>query len=282
MTRSNVKVSWYSTFAFREFRAGLTRLSRVYWTHQLGADLLEQAVRAHKGKAGSISAELGSVTKRMLHLSAADMQAWLPECSSLSRVHMLVVCSAILEAYVNTAAFLHVAKSHLVVPGSAGPIELTRVGDEIVRPIRGRSALSASLDYAPHLFGVNLGAHRGVWDVGYKIRCAIAHNGGVVDKKAQNNWPKPKPAIGEAIKLTWDQLRKYMDAADQIATTIDNVVASGFSRGLEGWQILRDLRDEQKCPPQTNVWKCLHDDYGISRLSEDVKKMIINDIYGRR
>lgn len=219
-----------------------------------------------------------SFSPAMLPLNPDGLKAWLPDHLDLTRVHLLVVCAASLEAYINAAAFLHIAKTHLDTVAK-GPLALTRVGQAIADPIQKSSSLDSKLDYAPHLFGVDIAKHVATWKRGYQIRCAVAHNGGLVDKKTHTRMPAPKPPIGTTLKMSWGQLRGYMQAADEIASIVDIAVSDATARGLEAWLVLREVRESSSLPARSGVWSYLHNEYGIRGIPKAMKERIVRDLF---
>jgi len=81
-------------------------------------------------------------------------------------------------------------------------------------PILGKSSIPESLKYTENLFGVEFGSRKEIWRKPYKLRCVVAHNGGVVMPKTLRQIPDLSIREFEMMGISWNELRKAMNAAD--------------------------------------------------------------------
>lgn len=110
--------------------------------------------------------------------------------------------------------------------------KLSDVGQALIAPAM-KSSLDPVLKYVSSLMGLDFGKFLGVVAEAYQIRCAVAHNGGVVDPETAQKLPKLKKRLGERILLTWDDLQAYLNGIDSIACQIDQVIPEKKLNGIE-------------------------------------------------
>lgn len=261
----NTIESWTSTLAFRRFRKKLNDLSRVYWTHQIGAEtILNQISTANPND--YIVDTLGcSFDRRMHPKKNSETIDWIPQYLERNRLHILIITSAALEAYLKDITFNYIAsKGYVRTPSSSSDLlKLTEVGDAMGSPILNKSSIPEPLKFAEKLFDIDYGNRKSIWNRSYKIRCVAAHNGGMVMPETLSQIPDLSIPEFEMIGLTWDELRKSMNAADEIVTLTDNKIASYTITVIEAEQILRTLKKKGRLPLRKNLWAFMHDEFSI-------------------
>jgi hypothetical protein len=132
------------------------------------------------------------------------------------------------------------------------------VGQALGAPILQRDSLPEPLKYGEQLFGVQYGKYRTLWQRSYKLRCALAHAGGVVTARTKRDLPNLKAPLGSILELSWADLKESLDAADQVATITDKAVSTYKLRLLEADRELRDLSEAGQLPARASLWSELH------------------------
>src|SRR5262249_37511144 len=160
----------------------------------------------------------------------------LEERAGVGRLHLLMVASANLESFLQDAVRLHIgALGH-----ARAAFRLDAVGDAMARPVVGSSTVPDMLKYTEGLLGLDLSAHRERWREGYRLRCAAAHNGGVVTTRVQRELPTLELELGAQLVLDWPELLGFLRSADEAAASIDRRVASPEARALEARWLLEE------------------------------------------
>lgn len=274
---AGTRTHWEPSLAFRRFRRQHTELSRVYWTLQLGVDSLDYGAATAAPGAAAVATLHGTFGNGMLPMSIAELRAWLSPVMGRSRLHLLVVCAASLEAYLKDITFLHIgAMGHL-----ATGLKLDDVGRALGAPILERDSLPEPLKYAEVLFGVSYGPHRAILHRAYKLRCALAHAGGVVTARTKRDIPELKAGIGTVLELSWPELREALAAADQIATVTDMATSTYRLRLIEAERELDELAKGGKLPPRLKLWSELHAKLSIHGLRRADKQALEDRYYSR-
>lgn len=266
---------WDSTLCFRRFRAKLTELSRVHWTHTLGADVIRNSIAGLPPDARALATMPISFKRNMLPLSVTEMSTWIDEYLGRARLHLLLVCAASLEEYVKDITLVYLLakgyrKSHT---------ELNAMGVALGSPILSKQSLPEPVKYAEHLFGVTYGSALVTWHRSYKLRCALAHNGGVVTARTLRDIPDIGIPMGQPIVLTWDELFSSLSAADEIATITDKKIASRDVKRVEIAKELSYLRDIKQLPSRSAVWKYLHEEFGLSKTKRAFREFVESEFY---
>jgi len=186
----------------------------------------------------------------MLPDTCAELLSHLEERQAIQRLHLLVICSANLEAYVKDVTELLVgAMGHIDSEG-----DLTAVGKALARPILQSNTLTDILGYAEHLYQISLEPHLGNWKRAYKLRCAAAHNGGRVTPRTLREIPDIGLPLGAIITLDWPTLKQYLDGADEIAALIDRTAAKENVLSFELQCFVRDWKKIGLVPDRKAFW----------------------------
>jgi hypothetical protein len=267
---------WISTLCFRQFRDKHTALSRLYWTYILGIDAIRQLLDSAPATAFAAEVVQASFKRGMLPETVHELvEHHLEERCGIERVHLLAVCSANLEAYLQEAAKLYVAGLGHV----KGIGKLTAVGDALARPVLNSSTVPNMISYIQELLRLDLGHELGLWRNAYKLRCAAVHNGGFVTPRVLKEVPDIGLAIGARITVAWGTLKDFLNGADQVALKVDRVIASHEVRAIEVEWLLHDLRSVEGLPPPTKVWQMLSQRWGIEQIPNVYKRRIIQSVY---
>lgn len=251
---------WKSTYCFRQFRKKHTVLSDIYWMSQLGNQAtlkLVDGISESQFVADIVASP--AVPRGKFPLKIKEFRERLGLHEGIHRLHLLVVCSANFESYLQDAVRLRV--------GSLGyaskAFTLNSVGSAMAKPVINSSTVPDMLEYIEKLLSLQFGDARSLWKKAYKLRCAAAHNGGVATSKTRRDIPSLGLSDGAPISLSWPELMSYLDAADRIATAVDMSISTPAVRDLEGRWILDELKAQKALPPFASVWQFMHDEYRI-------------------
>jgi len=216
-----------------------------------------------------------SFARAMLPYSVQQFAEATDEMLSRSRIHLLVVCAANLEAYLKEITLVSlISRGH-----ASSHTTLDAVGQALGNPILGRDSLLDPLKYAEKLFEVDLGEPIGKWGRLYKLRCAVAHNGGVVTARTLKEIPSLRLPLESLLGITWPELFAALESADQIVGEIDSKVRSPALKRAELAKELAYLKEAKKLPPRADVWKYLHDEFGMSGTKSKFRDFVENEFY---
>jgi hypothetical protein len=144
---------------------------------------------AGKSPTASAVTEIGASFKRnLLPERIDDFINKSDERAGLNRLHLLVICSANLESYLQDAITLYVGG----LGYAKGPRKLNDVGEAIAAPVIKSSTVPSMMKYIQELLCLTFGQHLTRWQKGYKLRCGAAHNGGIVTSKVLRDIPDIK------------------------------------------------------------------------------------------
>jgi len=236
-------MTWFPSLCFRRFREKHTELSKIYWTHELGVENLKNTLRNSNkddqvvNAAGVVAFPIG-----MFPYTVEQTLGWLEIYLNRARLHLLVICSANLEAYLQDVTALYLLSKGYGINFA----ELSDVGEALGAPILKKDSLPEPLKYAQKLFDVDYGQHLSDWNRAYKLRCAAAHNGGIVEPRTIKEIPDIGIDIGKMIGITWEELRPLLASAEQIATITDQKISSYELLKVEVIKLLTDLKENNQ------------------------------------
>jgi hypothetical protein len=213
-------------------------------------------------------------TRLMIPESVEELLANIDERTGIERLHWLSVCSANLESYLQDSIRLYVAN----LGYAKAPRKLSPVGDALAKPVINSSTVPDMIDYVQDLLDVDLAADLTKWKRAYKLRCAAVHNGGFVTPKVLKDIPDIRIPLGKRITMTWDDLKRYLEAADCIATCVDKKVSSINSRCTEVEWLLAEMKQNGKLPPKQKVWTELGTQWSII-MNKAQKVRVLKTIY---
>lgn len=263
--------SWHPTLTFQRFKKKHYELNRLYWTQQLGQMALLDKLRGANDQALTIS-EVAPDLHSTKHMhTVAETRQWSEEYISRSRLHLLVICSANLESYLQDITFWYVyGLGHVDLK----KYDLNIIGKALAQPILGKASLPEPLKYAQELFKLDFGEDLLVWQKAYKLRCAAAHNGGIVTAKTIRDIPSLSQELNTSIGLDWCEFKTALSAAEAIAKKIDKRVSCLSLRIEEVKHELLQLKAIKRLPDKVNLWSYVHENYGLKGLSSTTKKSL--------
>jgi hypothetical protein len=266
-----------SSLCFRRFRKKHTELSRLYWWYVLSQDAALKILAGGAPTDYAVDIIGASFKRGMLSVTAQEFTDTAEQMLSRSRLHLLVVCSANVEAYLKEITFAFLAsKGH-----TKSYLKLDAIGEALGSPILDRASLPDPLEYAEKLFDVTLGKARSDWNHFYKLRCALAHNGGVVSARTLREVPSLKLPLNSLIGLSWTELFSALEAADKIVETIDNKLRSKELKRSEIAKELAYLKEAKQLPQKNDVWKFLHEQFGLTQTKQPFKSFVYSEFYGK-
>ena len=267
-----------TTLCFRNFLNKHSELSRIYWTHLMSSEHLRNSIVAAPPKEFTASYLNSSFPSFMHPQTIEETLSWLNTYMDRSRLHILVVCSANLEAYLKEITRLFLLSSgHR--KSSTEPFTLNSIGKALGAQILEKSSLPEPLKYAQDLFSLSLKNELPLWNTAYKLRCAAAHNGGVVDEKTKRELANLNLTIGDQISLDWEDLKSYLKCAHDIAKKIDSKLQSYEIKILESEKILNEGKITKKLPNRKSIWTYLHENFSINGIRNCDKEDIEHRLY---
>jgi len=244
-----------TTLIFRLFRQKNAALSRQYWTSEAGRHSIRTALAGAKATDRAVEAMAVTFETRHLDDTVEDLLARLDEHAGTERLHLLVICSANLESFLQDAVALYVAQKGYCTTDR----QLDVVGHAMASPVVDRSTVPDMLEYTEQLLGLNFGADLTKWRRAYKLRCSAAHEGGFMSADTAKKLGASRHVIGALINVSWDELKSFMVAAHSIANAIDKKIATGPLREFEVAWTLAQWKRDQTLPSREEVWNVLHE-----------------------
>lgn len=265
-----------STISFRRFRSKNSELSRLYWFHALNSEIgLEKAQSLKQGEAIAPQITTG-LTAKMFALTTAEYIAISAEMHNRMRLQLLLICSANLESYLNDIAFAYIAS----LGHTSSPIKLNEIGEALGRPILDVASVPRPLAYAEKLFGVDLGTLLAQWKNFYKLRCVVAHSGGVMTARSKKDLSQMStPPLNAHLGLTWDELSKALDSAYKIVKKIDAKVRTREVKAAELQRELFLLKESNDLPAKRDLGTFLYKQYGIRAARQKFGETLLASPY---
>ncbi len=169
------------TYVFRCFKGELTLLSRLHWITEFTLKHAKQSLApyysAHAGVYIKDVLAVIDFDHSMLHEKPSAFIDNAQEYMDHFRMLLVVKGCAILEAYIHR--YVHYFAVHLGYLGSKFD-SISDVGEAVIKPSM-VSNLYNSLRYAEKLMQINFGQELLFVKEAYQVRCAAAHNGGIID-----------------------------------------------------------------------------------------------------
>lgn len=270
-----INKSWQTTLAFRRFREKLHELSRIYWTHIMGAESILNHARSADPNDYIVDSIGCSFDMKMHPKKVSETFDWIPQYLDRIRLHILIITAASLEAYLKDITFNYIASSGYVKrpKSSTELLKLNEIGEAMGSPILSKSSIPEPLKFAEKLFDVSFANRKTIWNKSYKLRCVVAHNGGMVMPKTLRQIPDLSIPEFEMIGIDWNELRKSMNAADEIVAIIDSTVSSYKIQVIETEQILRILKNRNQLPLRKKVWSFMHDEFSLRVKNKDKERL---------
>lgn len=273
---SSVTKEWAPSLAFRRFQGKQYELNRLYWTQVISHEALGQILEM-KDKATQTLNALNMDIPAMRHFhTVEETKQWAPEYLNRSRLHLLVICAANLESYLKEITFWHLYSNGYK---SKNAKKLDAIGNAIGRPILSRSSLPEPLKYAQLLFHLDFGTNLTKWQRFYKLRCAAAHNGGMVTARTLKDIPDLTTPLHHPIGLSWKELKDALASAEHIAKAIDQKATDKRLRLNEVKHELNELKSIGNLPEKERLWEFIHQNYGLKGLKRREKATIEAELY---
>lgn len=219
------------TLAFRWFERKHIELSEAYWFAE-ACRLAAKQMAATRPADEFLVTHLGASTDVVqCGAKCGETADAADHAAGVQRLHLLVLCSANLEAFLKDAVRAYVL--------GRGPeyrtsdIELSEHGEAIAKPVLGYSSIPAMLVYVEALLGIRLGNAREVCSNAYSLRCIAAHQGGVLTTQSKIKFGQRPKALGDIIRVSWADLKDLLAATYTVAETIDRAVYTDQVRDLE-------------------------------------------------
>jgi len=245
-----------NTLSLLRFRNKHSELSRIYWTHVIGAQTVEKHLSGVPDSTLAISALKIPTTQAQYGYNAKDTKDWIADYLGRSRLHILAICSANLEAFLKQITFAYVASlGHKLSPGKLSP-----VGEALAAPVLEYDSLPVPLEYCQELFQVDFSESLILWKRAYKIRCALVHNGGVVTARTAKDLGIANLRLHDHLTYTWDDLKADLNGAYHIANTISKKVNKYSLRFEEIEHELVSLKAMGALPAKEKLWTSFHDE----------------------
>jgi hypothetical protein len=251
-------------------------LSTIYWSHLVGARLVEKHLKDVPGDTLACTALSIPVKQEQFGFSASDALSRVPAYLDTSRLHILSVCLAQLESYIKEMAYLAAARLD-PRPQSHG---LSPLAAKMASAILEVDSLTRCLCFAETLFETCLSPERAKIERAYKLRCATVHTGGYVTRRNVKELGIANLKLHDQIALSWPQLKEDMEAVCSLADKIDRALASTQVFEIEARRELDNLRASSALPPRMTVWSYLADE-GFHLPSKRARAEIEMSVYER-
>ena len=256
MTANFQSLQRKTSVSFRRFNRHHASLSTVYWTHKLGALTIQKHLINTDLSKWSVATLGVSLQESQFAFSAGatldSLDGYLDTC----RLHILAICLAHLESFLKDAAYC-VAKVRDPHPID---FDLSPVAKALVAPILEVDSLPRPLEYAKHLFEINIDNEASAIAKAYAYRCALVHNGGYATKKALKNLDRKDLRLHEKLSISWEELKGIMAAVHSVAEKIDSKWCRSDFQLAECERELGHLRHSRHFPKKaSDLWQYIHD-----------------------
>jgi hypothetical protein len=279
-----IQKSWKASYAFRKFRLKTNQISKIYWLQQLGLNLIEEKLKSLKPNDLFIeNMPIAHFDAKMYPYNVTETSEDCKVFMDRNRLYLLVIYTAFLESYLKEITIFYLAASGYIAnpDEKSDSIRLNPIGKALGAPILDRSSVPEMIKYAAQLFEIDFGKDADEWSKIYKIRCEVAHNGGVATpnflKQMSGFAFENDPKASEMFGISWEELRKIMRISDEIAAKIDSKINFNKMSDWEIDQIFRELFVFKKLPPKKEVWHFIFENYGLK--TNNHKKMELERRY---
>ena len=247
--------------AFAAFKKEFSAASRILWTMEYASAVAAEhvaGVPAGDSRFVGTSAPAKGFDPKRLGVSAASYAADLDDHLGHLRLLVLVKAVASLESLLQRYAELHTA---FAFRGKSANM-LSEVGKAIVRPAN-TGGMKEYLPYVCELVGAKIDADdRKALQEAYQLRCAAAHNGGVVDAETATKVPRLKKLMGVPIRLGWSELNAFLESAFNVAQCIELEIGGRNLRRVEIEWHIQDMIDLDRSVTAIEVRKQLAERHG--------------------
>lgn len=235
--------SHFRTYIYRCFKEEFSLLSRLHWFFAYSSKLASDEISKITPTRGTNFIKdvfpLKDFENERLHITAKDFIASTDEYVAHLRMLLLVKGVASLEEFIHR--YIQYFVIHLGYVGQKYN-KINKIGEAVAKPAL-VSNLSNCLKYVQELTGCKFGTDMGKVNEAYQIRCAAAHNGGIIDHETANKLPKYKARIGNRIELDWNELHDYLKSIHAVAIKLEVSLPINNVRAIEVNWLLQDLFD---------------------------------------
>lgn len=253
--------SHFRTYIYRCFKEEFSLLSRLHWFFAYSSNLasgeLSKVLPATGPNFIKDVLPLSSFDNEKLHISASDFITSTSEYVAHLRMLLLVKGVASLEEFVHR--YIQYVTIHL---GYMGPKynKINEIGEALAKPAM-VSNLYNCLKYVEKLLGCTFGTDLNKVKEAYQIRCAAAHNGGIIDHETAKKLPQYNGQIGKRIELEWSVLHEYLKSIHAVALKIEDSLPVAVVKGVEVSWLLQDLFDANPALTAKQARKLLKQEY---------------------
>lgn len=242
-----------TSVAFRRFNRRHAALSSHYWMHVLGTEVIKKNLKGADPKDFAISALGVSMKQQEFGYDVRGTLESLDEYLNTSRLHILAICLAQLEAFLKEITYC-VARLRDPSPriGSLSPM-----AEAMAKPILKVDSLPKPLKYAESFLDVSIGPQIKTLKGAYNYRCAAVHNGGYATPRTRKELGRADLSLHQKLSLTWAELKPILVAAHEVADRIDMRWSNKGIHLIECEFELSHLKDLKKLPNRDQVWGVL-------------------------
>lgn len=253
--------SHFRTYIYRCFKEEFSLLSRLHWFFAYSSKLAASELSNVALTSDSIFIKdvlpISDFDNEKLHISVPDFIASSTEYIAHLRMLLLVKGVASLEEF--THRYIQYFVIHL---GYVGPRynKINELGEALAKPAMA-SNLFSCLKYVEKLTGCAFGTNLTKVKEAYQIRCAAAHNGGIIDHETAKKLPQFSGQIGKRIELEWNALHGYLKSIHAVALKIEESLNANEVRAVEVNWLLQDLFDANGALTARQARKLLKQEY---------------------
>lgn len=235
----------FRTYIYRRFKEEFSLLGRTHWYLEYSAKSTSQQIAASANLSTDKFVDemlpLPDFDNHRLHITPNEFIAQADAHIAHLRLLLVVNVCAVLEEY------LHRYTHYYAIHMGHVDIKFNRVTEEGCKKIKNVlvSNLQSSLTRFQQLTDCNVTDQIQIINEAYQIRCAVAHNGGIVDREVSQKLPKYKEMIGKRICLSWQELNVYLMAIYDVATQVDECLPVNQIRSIEVNWLLQDIFDSE-------------------------------------
>ena len=200
----------------------------------------------------------------------------LDDYLNTSRVHILAICLAQLEAFLKEIAYC-VARLRDPSPRIGS---LSLVAEAMAKPILGVDSLPGPLDYSESFLDVSIESQIKILKSAYKYRCAAVHNGGYATPRTRKELGRADLLLHQKLSFTWAELKPILHAAFEVADRIDERWSTKGIHCIECEIELAHQKSFNKLPDRKKVWGVLGSE-GFKLPSRQERERIAAFIYSK-
>ncbi|MEW6648416.1 MAG: hypothetical protein AB1450_14535 [Pseudomonadota bacterium] len=257
------KADEYRTYAYRTFKSEFSNLNRLHWFFSYASRRVETEINSVSETIAS-TRFIGDIlpannfASKSLGITPAKFALEVDEHIEHLRLVLLVKACAAAED------FIHKYCQYWAI--SAGYVghkqnKVNKIGNAIIAPAM-ISNIAKSTTYIEELTSASLGPKKGTLGPAYDLRCAAAHNGGIIDHEILKKVQFSGIDIGDRIKLGWHEFHRYIDAIFDVCSRIELIINPTTRHKVEVNWLLQDIFDRDPSLDATSARKILIDNYG--------------------